>query len=86
MELRMEQTARVRRGDIAFIFTPKAIRMEQLRSQGKSFDEAFAIADREFTPNGMALKPGQQLLPSDAVVQSATGTTVVKHGAEARAI
>jgi hypothetical protein len=58
MELRMEQTARVRRGDIAFIFTPKAIRMEQLRSQGKSFDEAFAIADREFTSDGLLSRRG----------------------------
>jgi hypothetical protein len=86
MELRMEQTTRVNRGDMAFIFTPKAERLNALRAEGKSFDEALAIADREFTSDGMALKPGQQLLPIDAVVQSATGTTVVKHGAEARAI
>lgn len=38
--------------------TPKAMRVQELRGQGMSFDEAFAIADREYTSNGMALKPG----------------------------
>jgi hypothetical protein len=33
-------------------FTPKARRVDELRVLGKSFDEAFAIADREFTPDG----------------------------------
>jgi hypothetical protein len=38
-------------------FTPKASRLQELRAKGKSFDEAFAIADREFTSDGMSLKP-----------------------------
>jgi hypothetical protein len=86
MELRMEQTTRVNRGDMAFIFTPKAERLNALRAEGKSFDEAFAIADREYTSDGMSLKPGQQILPVDSAIQSAAGTTVIKHGQEARAI
>jgi hypothetical protein len=40
-----------------FALTPKTARVEQLRAAGKSFDEAFAIADREYTSDGMSLKP-----------------------------
>lgn len=36
-------------------FTPKGVRMLQLQAEGMSFDEAFAIADREFTSDGLAL-------------------------------
>jgi hypothetical protein len=44
------------------MLTPKAVRLEWLMAEGKSFDEAsfnkaFAIADREFTSDGMSLKP-----------------------------
>jgi len=39
------------------IFTPKAFRVQQLRGQGKSFDEALALADREYTSDGISLKP-----------------------------
>jgi hypothetical protein len=35
--------------------TPKAVRLNALRVLGKSFDEAFAIADREFTADGLEL-------------------------------
>jgi hypothetical protein len=66
--------------------TPKAMRVQKLITEGKSFDEAFAIADREYTSDGMSLKPGQQILPVDSAIQSAAGTTVIKHGQEARAI
>jgi hypothetical protein len=30
------------------------------------FDDAFAIADREYTSNGMALKPGATSTPQEA--------------------
>jgi hypothetical protein len=39
------------------MLTPKAVRLERLMAEGKSFDEAFAIADREYTSDGMSLKP-----------------------------
>lgn len=42
--------------------TPKAMRVQELRGQGMSFDEAFAIADSEYSSNGMALKPGAALV------------------------
>jgi hypothetical protein len=48
--------------------TPKAMRVKELCGQGMSFDEAFAIADREYTSDGMALKPA---FISDAAVLSA---------------
>jgi hypothetical protein len=38
--------------------TPKAKRIDELRAQGMSFDEAFAIADSEYTSDGLSLKPG----------------------------
>lgn len=41
-----------------FSLTPKANRVEQLRAQGMSFDEAFAIADREFTNDGLLPRRG----------------------------
>ena len=44
--------------DRNFSLTPKAVRLEQLRAQGRSFDEAFAIADREFTPDGLLPRRG----------------------------
>jgi hypothetical protein len=37
-------------------FTPKAMRVEELRAAGKGFDEAFAIADREYTSDGLTYK------------------------------
>ena len=40
----------------AAIFTPKALRIDELIAQGKSFDEAFAIAESEYTSDGMLLK------------------------------
>lgn len=40
------------------LLTPKAKRVNELSAQGKSFDEAFAIADSEYTSDGMSLKPG----------------------------
>jgi hypothetical protein len=46
-------------------FTPKARRVDELRVLGKSFDEAFAIADREFTPDGML--PGRGVTSLDSV-------------------
>jgi hypothetical protein len=39
-------------------FTPKAMRVQELRAEGKSFDEAFAIADREFTLDGLLPRRG----------------------------
>lgn len=33
--------------------TLKAMRVQQLRAEGHSFDEAFEIADSEYTINGM---------------------------------
>ena len=39
------------------MLTPKAVRLERLMAEGKSFNKAFAIADREFTSDGMSLKP-----------------------------
>jgi hypothetical protein len=36
--------------------TPKALRVDILIAQGKSFDEAFAIADSEYSIDGMSLK------------------------------
>jgi hypothetical protein len=38
-------------------FTPKASRIQRLRAEGKSFNDAFAVADREYTSDGMSLKP-----------------------------
>jgi hypothetical protein len=40
--------------------TPKALRIEELRHQGMCFDDAFAIADAEYTSDGLSLKPGAQ--------------------------
>jgi hypothetical protein len=37
--------------------TPKALRVQELRSQGMSFDEAFGLADSEYSGDGMSLKP-----------------------------
>jgi hypothetical protein len=37
-------------------FTDKALRIQDLRSGGMSFDEALAIADSEYTSDGMSLK------------------------------
>ena len=43
---------------VDFLFlTPKAKRVQQLRGQGKTFKKALAIADREFTSDGISLKP-----------------------------
>lgn len=39
------------------MLTPKAIRLEWLMAKGKSFNKAFAISDREYTSDGMSLKP-----------------------------
>jgi hypothetical protein len=39
----------------SFELTPKAHRLYELCAQGKSFDEAFAIADREYTSDGLEL-------------------------------
>jgi hypothetical protein len=39
-------------------FTPKGERVNELRAEGKSFDEAFAIADREFTVDGLLPRRG----------------------------
>ncbi|HEX3091613.1 MAG TPA: hypothetical protein VHW72_03255 [Candidatus Angelobacter sp.] len=53
MTVKMEQV------QVRFVtLTPKAERLEQLRAQGKSFDEALAIADREFTPDGLLPRRG----------------------------
>ena len=38
------------------MLTAKAVRLEWLMAEGKSFNEAFAIADREYTSDGMSLK------------------------------
>jgi hypothetical protein len=65
----MEQRPRINRGDIAFIFTPKAERLNALRADGKSFDEAFAIADREFTSDGMLPRRGVTSLESVHIEQ-----------------
>jgi hypothetical protein len=35
------------------VFTPKALHLEQLRRQGKTFDEALEIVDREYSSDGM---------------------------------
>lgn len=35
--------------------TPKAKRVQELRAQGMSFDKAFAIADSEYSNDGMDL-------------------------------
>lgn len=40
------------------VFTPMAMRIQVLRGQGKSFDEALAIAESEYTSDGMSLKQG----------------------------
>jgi hypothetical protein len=40
------------------MLTPKAVRLERLMAEGKSFDEAFAIADREFTVDGLLPRRG----------------------------
>jgi hypothetical protein len=40
------------------VFTPKALRIEELRSHGMNFSEAFAIAESEYTSDGMLLKRG----------------------------
>lgn len=49
----------MRIGNQIFVsLTRKAVRMEHLMAAGKSFDEAFAIADREYTSDGLSLKPG----------------------------
>jgi len=46
------------RVQVDFLFlTPKAKRVQQLRGQGMSLKQAFAVADREFTRDGMSLKP-----------------------------
>lgn len=38
--------------------TPKAMRVQELRAQGMSFDDAFEIADSEYSNDGITLKPG----------------------------
>jgi hypothetical protein len=46
------------RVQVDFLFlTPKAKRVQKLRGQGMSFQQAFAVADREFTSDGLTLKP-----------------------------
>jgi hypothetical protein len=40
------------------MLTPKAVRLEHLMAAGKSFDEAFAIVDREFTADGLLPRRG----------------------------
>jgi hypothetical protein len=50
--------------------TPKALRMNELRAAGMSFDEAFAIADRESTPDGLLLRRGVTDLSSVRVEQT----------------
>lgn len=44
--------------ELAEIFTPKALRLQELVGDGMSFDEAFAIADREFTADGLLPRRG----------------------------
>jgi hypothetical protein len=46
------------RAKVSISLTPKALRVEELRAQGKSFDEAFVIADHEYTPDGLLLRRG----------------------------
>lgn len=41
--------------------TPKALRLSDLRDAGKSWEEAEAIVDREFTADGMHLRKGAAL-------------------------
>jgi hypothetical protein len=68
----MEQKSRTRDRDEVFVMlTPKAVRLEHLMAAGKSFDEAFAIADREFTPDGLLPRRGVTSL--DAVRIEQTG-------------
>jgi hypothetical protein len=50
-------------------FTPKAERLNALLAEGKSFDEAFAIADREFTSDGMLPRRGVTSLDSVRIEQ-----------------
>lgn len=38
---------------IQIVFTPKALHLEELRRQGKTFDEALEIVDREYSSDGM---------------------------------
>jgi hypothetical protein len=59
--------------------TPKALRVQQLRGQGKSFDEAFAIADREYTSDGLTLKP-EAAIASGVKHNSILASGVVKMG------
>jgi len=39
------------------LITPKGMRVQQLRAQGKSVDEAFRIADAEYSSDGMQPTP-----------------------------
>lgn len=41
-----------------FVFTPKAMRVDELRAQGKKFHVALAIADSEYTTDGLLLRRG----------------------------
>ena len=40
------------------VFTPMAMRIQVLRGRGMSFDKAFAIAESEYSSDGMLLKRG----------------------------
>jgi hypothetical protein len=74
----MEQRAQTIDRDEVFELTPKAARVEKLRAQfraagkneAKSFDEAFAIADREFTPDGLLPRRGVTSLDSVRIEQT----------------
>lgn len=39
-------------------FTPKGVRVLWLIAEGMGFDEALAIADSEYTSDGLSLRPG----------------------------
>jgi hypothetical protein len=52
------------------MLTPKAVRLEHLMAEGKSFDEAFAIAGREFTLDGLLPRRGVTSLDSVRIEQT----------------
>lgn len=56
-------------GKRTFSLTPKAKRLQELPGQGKSFNKAFTIADREYSSDGMSLKP-QRADASNAILAS----------------
>ena len=48
------------RGRFGLSLTPKARRIDELRSLGMGFDEALLIADSEYTSDGLSLKTSAQ--------------------------